>query len=114
MCSGRIMNDSSIQGRVQIGEGTILERGSVVRGPVIIGRDCRISNSYIGPYTSIGDCCEISNSEIQGSIVMDATKIDIKRSIVDSLIGANAKILESAQKPNGYRFVVGDSSEVRV
>jgi hypothetical protein len=45
---------------------------------------------------------------------MDGTRIEVRRKIVDSLIGANVKISESAQKPKGYRFVVGDSSEVRV
>lgn len=113
-CQGKILDGSLIQGRVELGEGSILEKGSVVRGPAIIGRDCKISNSYIGPYTSIGDGCEIANSEIEGSIVMDGTRIDVRRKIVDSLIGANVRIFESAQKPNGHRFVVGDSSEVRV
>jgi glucose-1-phosphate thymidylyltransferase len=113
-CSGTVASGCATQGRVEIGEGTVLEEGTVVRGPVIIGQNCRIANSYIGPYTSIGDRCQISNAEIEGSIVMDGTKIDITRKIVDSLIGANVSISESLQKPNGYRFVVGDSSEVRV
>lgn len=113
-CSGEVLEGSIVQGRVVIGEGTVLEKGSVVRGPVIIGCNCRVSNSYIGPYTSIGDGCEIRDSEIEGSIVMDGTRINIRRKIVDSLIGANVKISESSQKPHGYRFVVGDSSEVRV
>lgn len=113
-CSGTILDGSVVQGRVQIGADTVLENGSVVRGPAIIGRNCKISNSYIGPYTSIGDGCEIHDSEIEGSIVMDGTKIDVRRNIVDSLIGANVKISECSKKPNGYRFVIGDSSEVRV
>jgi glucose-1-phosphate thymidylyltransferase len=113
-CSGEVSGDSAIQGRVCIGEKTVLEKGSVVRGPVIIGSNCRISNSYIGPYTSIGDGCEITGAEIEGSIVMDGTRINVTRKIVDSLIGANVKISESTQKPNGYRFVVGDSSEVKI
>jgi glucose-1-phosphate thymidylyltransferase len=114
MCSVEAPDGSVVQGRVQIEQGTVLDGGSVVRGPVIIGKDCRISNSYIGPYTSIGDGCEIKDSEIEGSIVMDGTKINVQRKIVDSLIGANVIISESSKKPRGYRFVVGDSSEVRV
>jgi len=113
-CSGRILEGSQVQGRVEIGEGTILDKESVVRGPAVIGQNCRISNSYIGPYTSIGDSCEIDNAEIEGSIVMDETKIDFHGKIVDSLIGTRVKIGESMRKPNGYRFIVGDGSEVRV
>lgn len=113
-CCGKIMDGSTVQGRVKIGDGSILEGGSVVRGPTIIGKNCKIFNSYVGPYTSVGDGCEIINSEIEGSIVMDGARIDVRRKIVDSLIGANVRIFESNQKPKGYRFVVGDSSEVRV
>jgi glucose-1-phosphate thymidylyltransferase len=113
-CLGKVLDNSLIQGKVRIGENTILEKGSVVRGPVIIGSNCRISNSYIGPYTSIGDGCELKDAEIEGSIVMDGSKIDVRRKIVDSLIGASVSISESNQKPNGYRFVLGDSSEVKV
>jgi glucose-1-phosphate thymidylyltransferase len=112
--SGIMEDGSVIQGRVSIGQQTVLGEGSVVRGPVIIGRDCKISNSYIGPYTSIGDGCSIVDSEIEGSIVMDGTKINVRCKIVDSLIGANVNISEKNKKPNGYRFVVGDSSEVQV
>jgi glucose-1-phosphate thymidylyltransferase len=111
---GQVLDSSQVQGRVQIGENTILEKSSVVRGPVIIGRDCRISNSYIGPYSSIGDGCEITDAEIEGSIVMMGASIKVRRKIVDSLIGANVKLFESEQKPRGYRFVVGDNSEVRI
>jgi len=114
LCSAKIIDGSVIQGRVNIGEGTVLQDSSIVRGPAIIGRNCTISNCYIGPYTSIGDGCEILNAEIEGSIVMDGTKIDVRGKIVDSLIGANVKIFESNKKPNGYRFVLGDSSEVKV
>jgi len=111
---GRIGDGCQVQGRVQIGENTVLDRSSVVRGPVIIGRDCLISNSYIGPYSSIGDGCQITDAEIEGSIVMSGTSIDVRRKIVDSLIGANVRLFESYQKPRGYRFVLGDSSEVSV
>jgi NDP-sugar pyrophosphorylase family protein len=83
-------------------------------GPVIIGQGCRISNSYVGPYTSIGDGCVVIDSEIEGSIVMDGTKINVRRKIVDSLIGANVNISQSCKKPRGYRFIVGDRSEVQV
>ena len=46
--------DSTVEGAVQVGEGSVLER-CTVRGPVVIGRDCRLSDTFIGPYTSISD-----------------------------------------------------------
>ena len=44
--------DSKVEGRVVVEAGARLER-AVVRGPAIIGADARITDAYIGPYTSI-------------------------------------------------------------
>jgi glucose-1-phosphate thymidylyltransferase len=44
---------SKIEGRVEVGKGTKV-LNSVVRGPSVIGENCLIENSYIGPYTSVG------------------------------------------------------------
>jgi glucose-1-phosphate thymidylyltransferase len=111
---GRVDASAEIKGRVAIGKNTIIKDSAVVRGPTIIGEDCTITNAYIGPYTSIGNNCEIHHAEIESSVIMEGTKINCKRRIVDSLIGAGAKVLESTAKPDGYRLVIGDSSEVKL
>jgi glucose-1-phosphate thymidylyltransferase len=48
-----------LRGRVSLGDGTTVNEKSVIKGPALIGKDCTISDSYIGPYTSIGNNCEI-------------------------------------------------------
>jgi glucose-1-phosphate thymidylyltransferase len=106
------MSDSDIRGRVEIGEKTVVEKNSTVKGPVIIGKNCRICNSYIGPYTSVGDDCEIINSEIEDSVVMEGARIIDGGRIVDSLIGRGVHIIKKNGLPNGRRFVIGDNSEV--
>ena len=62
----------------------------VIRGPVIIGNNTIVRNSYIGPYTSIGNEVEIYNTEIEHSVVFDYVDINCSTRIVDSLIGQNA------------------------
>lgn len=101
-------------------EGTvILEDGSkiinsTIRGPAIIGKHTSITNSYIGPFTSIYHNVTIANSEIEHSIVLEHTRIsDIKR-IEGSLIGQNVEIKRSEAKPEAYRIMVGDSSRVEI
>lgn len=106
------LSDSDIRGRVEIGENTVVENHSTVKGPVIIGKNCRICNSYIGPYTSVGDDCEIVNSEIEDSVVMEGARIIDGGRIVDSLIGRGVHIIKKNGLPNGRRFVIGDNSEV--
>jgi glucose-1-phosphate thymidylyltransferase len=109
---GEIDSTSKVIGRVVIGKGTIIKNNSTIKGPCIIGKNCIISNSYIGPYTSIGDNCEIIDTEIEDSVVMEGCKLVGIRTIVESLIGRNVKIYEHTARPKGYRFVVGDRSSI--
>ncbi len=53
---------------------------STVRGPVAIGPGARVVDSFIGPFSAIGAECEVSNSEVEHSVVMDRSRIiDIPR-----------------------------------
>ena len=61
---GSIPVTSQIIGKVSIEAGAKI-RDSIVRGPAIIGRDCRIQNAYIGPFTSLYHGVEIGRIEIE-------------------------------------------------
>ena len=102
---------SRVFGRVVIGQGSVIEN-STVKGPCIIGNDCRIANSYIGPYTSINDGCIIEGTEIEDSVIMAGSSILKAGRILESLIGKNVRIQENGSRPVGNRFVVGDNSEI--
>lgn len=111
---GHVEPSSSLHGRVSIGEGSEVVN-SVIRGPVIVGKNCTISNAYIGPYTSIGDGVLIENCEIENSIVMDEVRISNLTTRIDSsLIGKKVEILETGGKPKGVQLIVGDLGRVVV
>lgn len=104
-----------IQGKVSIGAGTKIGPRVLIRGPVVIGRGCNIDNSYIGPYTSIGNEVEIYNAEVEHSVIFDYVDIDCSKRIVDSLIGMNATITSAhATLPLGHKLVVGDNAVVEI
>lgn len=103
--------DSRVMGRVIIEKDTKIER-SVIKGPCIIGNDSVISDSYIGPYTSVGCGCRICGTEIEDSIIMDESRIVNAGKIVESLIGRNVRIQEGVALPKGNRLIVGDNSEI--
>ena len=103
-----------IRGRVSIDKGTIVNEKSVIKGPALIGRDCLIRDSYIGPYTSIGNNCEILNSEVEDSLVMDGAKLINAGNVVDSMIGRGAVIEKNNSLPKGSKFIIGDNSWVRI
>lgn len=110
---GRVDSDSQVIGRVVLEEGATLV-GSLVRGPAIIGTGSTITNSYVGPYTSISSDCEISDSEIENSIVLEGSHIAGIRRIDESLIGKNVRVERSERQPVAYRFLLGDHSGIDV
>ncbi|KPJ85885.1 glucose-1-phosphate thymidylyltransferase [Parcubacteria bacterium SG8_24] len=112
---GEVAEGATIHGKVSIGAGTKIGRRVLIRGPVVIGEGCAIENSYIGPYTAIGNNVEIYNTEIEHSVVFDYVDINCSRRIVDSLIGKNATVIAAHESlPLGNRLIVGDNSLVEV
>ncbi len=61
--------DSKVEGRVVVEAGARLER-ALVRGPAIIGADARITDAYVGPYTSIDAGVSVSRAEVEHSILL--------------------------------------------
>ncbi len=104
-----------LQGKVEIGKGTRVSGRTTIRGPVSIGNNCLISDSYIGPYTSIGSRAEITSLEIENSIVFEEAKMSSTARIVESIIGFGSRVVSSANKlPSGHRLIVGSSSLVEL
>jgi len=108
----RIETRARVHGRVVIGEGTEIDENTVIKGPVIIGRNVVIRNSYIGPYTSIGDNVVIENTEVEDSIILPDSEIRNAGRIVESVIGRGVKILKGNSHPLGKKLVVGDNSRI--
>jgi len=106
--------ESTVEGPVQIGEGSRLER-CTVRGPVVIGAGCHLSDTFIGPYTAISDGVVVEQAEIEHSIVLENSRIcRLGARMADSLIGRDCVIAHSEALPVAYRFMVGDSSQIGI
>ncbi len=110
---GDVDDESSIDGRVIVERGAVVI-GSTLRGPVAIGVGTRVENSFIGPFSAVGNDCVVTNSEIEHSVVMDRSSIlDIAR-LEDSLIGSDAIVSRSRQRPRALRLMVGDHCQIDV
>ncbi|MBU0952461.1 MAG: glucose-1-phosphate thymidylyltransferase [Elusimicrobia bacterium] len=107
--NGKVDEKSKIEGRVVLEKGSEVVN-SIIRGPAIIGENTKIVNSYIGPFSSVYFNCEIKNSEIEHTIILENSVISDVARIEDSLIGQNVRIVKSGKKPQAYRIMVGDSS----
>ena len=110
---GEVDNDSKLFGSVRLEKGSKIIN-SVIRGPVTIGENTVVDNSYIGPFSSIYYDCVIKNSEIEHSIILEKSSVSDMHRIEDSLVGKNVTISKTEQKPKAYRLMLGDSSNVEV
>jgi glucose-1-phosphate thymidylyltransferase len=111
---GSVDAASVVEGRVVIGAGTVVER-SRLRGPLVIGANARVVDSYVGPFTAIADGVELLHCEIEHSIVLERSRIqDVPRRIESSLIGKEAVVCASDARPRTHRLMLGDSSRVEL
>lgn len=113
---GRVHPQANIQGLVSIGPGSNIDKDTLVRGPVTIGKNCSITNSYVGPYTSIGNNVKIKNAEIEHSIILDDSFIASPRRLIDSIIGREVSVISHQEtKPiSGHQLIVGDRSKIEL
>lgn len=101
-----------IEGRVVIHE-TATVSTSVLIGPVVVGEGAEVTNSYIGPYTSIGACAQIEGVEIERSIISpNARVMHVGARLVSSLVGRGAHVFRDFSLPRAMRLRVGEGDEV--
>jgi glucose-1-phosphate thymidylyltransferase len=100
------------EGRITI-HPTASVMSSVIVGPVIVGANAVIADSYIGPHTSIGEGVRVEGAEIERSIVLaDASILYVGGRLVASVVGREARIFRDFSMPRALRLQVGDGDKV--
>ncbi len=100
------------EGQIEI-HPTACVTSSVIVGPVVIGAEAQISDSYIGPHTSIAERVRIEGAELERSIVLaDASVLNVGGRLVASIVGRQARIFRDFSVPRALRLQVGDGDEV--
>jgi glucose-1-phosphate thymidylyltransferase len=110
---GAVDAASQVTGRVVIERGASVTN-STIRGPAIIGEHTIISNSSIGPFASIAAHCEIRESEVEHSVLLEHSRVICVPRVVDSLIGKHVEILRSDETPGVTRLMIGDHSRLEL
>ena len=110
---GTVDEQSEIDGRVVIEAGASI-RNSHIRGPVIIGANTIVTDSYIGPFTAIAPECSITGSEVENSVILERAKIDGIPRLVDSLIGRDTTVATTDRKPKATRLMIGDDCTINL
>jgi glucose-1-phosphate thymidylyltransferase len=110
---GEVDAASQTLGRVVIEEGARITNSRIV-GPVVIGAGTVVSDSYVGPFTSVAENCRITESEVEFSIVLRDSSIDGVGRIESSLIGRHVEVTPAPGVPSAHRLVLGDHSKVQI
>lgn len=110
---GTVDDKSVTIGRVRIEPGAKVS-GTRIVGPAVIGRGARVTDSYIGPFTSIDEDCVVTDSEIEFSIILRGASVTGVGRIEASLIGRRAEVTPAPRVPHAHRLVLGDHSRVQI
>jgi glucose-1-phosphate thymidylyltransferase len=111
-------NDGEVDAESRLAGTVVVERGAkvarcAIRGPVIIGEGTVVEDSVIGPDVAISYGCTVRGSEIEDSIVMEQCTIEDVRAMAGSILGKGVEV-RRATRPEMYRLIVGDHSQVQV
>lgn len=109
---GFVDDESSIVGRVVVERGARVVNSSV-RGPAIIGEGCEISDSFIGPFSSVGPRSRIHGSRMEHVVMLEECRVTGVDRIEDSLLGRHVR-LSGKGGTTLLRMSLGDDSEVDV
>lgn len=89
-------------GAVQLGAGSRVERGAIVRGPTIIGRNCVVrSGAYIRGHVMLGEECLIGHGvELRQVLGLHNVSISHHSCVFTSLFGNRVWFAGNAQTAN--------------
>ena len=118
---GKVDKQSSIVGRVEIGEATEIEN-SLVQGPVFIAANCRIKNSLVKPFTNIRAETVVEDSSLERSVILENCQILKIKHLANSVIGKNTKLTGQDKDPGEacteqsrrIRLFIGDDCKVEL
>lgn len=113
-CDSKLKTGVKVEGRVKIGKKCQIEN-SILRGPIIIGNEVIIKDSFIGPYTSVADGCEIVNTKIENAILGKLVKVrNLTKPIDSSMVGEESVIEGDHQLSGATQLFIGSQCLLRL
>ena len=104
----------SVEGSVRIGRGTRAVNCKIT-GPCLIGENCVLRDSTLGPYLSVDAGTSIIESRVENCIIQQDCQIQrLKGGLSDSVLGVQVEVIgpeNGAETP--LRLLLGDMSSIR-
>jgi glucose-1-phosphate thymidylyltransferase len=112
---GIVSSESRFDGRIGLGAGSIVERGSAVEGPAVLGRNVHVTDgSFVGPYTAVGDGVQLRGARVRRSILLEGCRLEGPVALADSIVGRNVTITAGPGPPRELTVIVGDAAQIRL
>jgi NDP-sugar pyrophosphorylase family protein len=91
---GTVLGSPYIADDVEIGEGTVIEHGAVIKGPAVIGAHCEIRcGAYIRGNVIVGNHCVLGNaSEFKNAVLFHNVQVPHFSYVGDSILGYKAHL----------------------
>jgi glucose-1-phosphate thymidylyltransferase len=111
--AGDVDADSELIGPVTVEPGARIIR-SQVHGPAAVGAGAVVTDSIVGPYTSVGRDCVLHNAGIEDSILLAGASIRSLHGVRRSLIGRSSRLDGVARRDTELTLMVGDDSRLEI
>jgi mannose-1-phosphate guanylyltransferase len=105
---------------VWVEEGTVIEPGSLISGPVVIGRDCHIkAGAIIRGHSVLGDgCCIAPEAVIERSVLLEGVRVGEESVVNGSILGRRVRLGRDVEVRDlsvlGEGVKVGDSNQLKL
>ena len=74
-----------------------------------------VEESYVGPYTSVGEGCRLVKVEVENSVLMDRVELsNLGVRVFNSLSGSDAVVRGGEGRPRGLKLILGERSGVEL
>jgi len=90
VCAGAVLSDD----RIQIGKGSVIEPGALIKGPTMIGHHSEVrQGAYVRGNCLVGNGCVVGHTtEMKNSIMLDGAKAGHFAYIGDSILGNDVNL----------------------
>lgn len=107
-----VLDEVQVQGRVVVGKGCMIRRCRL-RGPLVIGPHSHLTDSYVGPYTAVGDGAQMLHVAVENSILLPGCHLEGPAlRLEDSLVGSGAEVW--VREGRSISLLVGDDSHLLI